>query len=137
MGVLAHAARGQIPQERLERRRLWAPQTKAAVTRLETVRADQGYGGKDLTAEIKRRFGWDMRIAQREPGKKGWQLLPKRWVVERAFARFYRCRTLWRNAEAKREHSEANLFVCTVRLLTRRQAGQTSKWHNQLALNLV
>lgn len=101
------------------------------------MRADQGYGGKDFTAEIKRRFGWEMEVVQREPGKKGWQLLPKRWVVERTFAWFYRCRTLWRNAEAKREHSEANLFICMVRLLTRRLAGQTSKWHNQRVLTPV
>lgn len=43
-----------------------------------------------------------MEIVQKEPGKTGWQLLPKRWVVERTFAWFYRQRTLWRNVEAKR-----------------------------------
>ena len=52
-------------------------------------------------------------------------------------AQFYRCRTLWRNAEAKREHSEANLFICMVRLMVRRLAGQTSQWHNQRVLNPV
>jgi Transposase DDE domain len=78
----------------------------------------------------------DGNRAKRETGKKGWQLLPKRWVVERTFAWLYRQRTLWRNARGQAgEHAEANLFVWMVRLMTRRLAGQASKWHNQLALN--
>jgi putative transposase len=101
------------------------------------VRADQGYEGKGFAAEIKKRFGWKMEIVQKAPGKKGWQLLPKRWVVERTFAWFYRARTLWRNAEFKREHSEANLFIGMIRLMTRRLAEQTSKWHNQRILKLT
>src|ERR1700710_611795 len=73
----------------------------------------------------KRIFGagaWDIEVVQRPPGVKGFQLLPRRWVVERTFAWFGRCRRLAKDFEAAAATAVAWLLVAPTRLLPRRLA---------------
>src|SRR6516162_7834357 len=65
---------------------------------------------------------WTIEIVQRPPGIKGFQLLPRRWVVERTFAWFGRCRRLAKDFEASAATEVAWLLVAHLRLLTRRLA---------------
>ncbi|GAA4986423.1 IS5-like element ISMac15 family transposase [Pseudonocardia tropica] len=55
---------------------------------------------------------------------KGFQVLPRRWVVERTFAWISRCRRLARDHERKTSHSEAMLKVAMIRLMAARLAGE-------------
>jgi transposase len=61
--------------------------------------ADRVYRGKQLVEALSHCGPWTIEIVQRPPGVKGFQLLPRRWVVERTFAWFGRCRRLARDFE--------------------------------------
>ncbi|MGY3129493.1 transposase [Bradyrhizobium sp. USDA 4501] len=63
-----------------------------------------------------------VEIVERPQGVKGFQLLPRRWVVERTFAWFGRCRRLAKDFEATVATEAAWLLIAHIRLLTRRLA---------------
>jgi putative transposase len=94
----------------------------ARFPRLEVVWADNKYYNKALNqwlaAQTER--GWCLEIVQRPPGVRGFVLLPKRWVVERSFAWFGRCRRHSRDYERNPRSSEAQLCVSAIRLMLRR-----------------
>jgi transposase len=48
---------------------------------------------------------------------KGFQVLPRRWVVERTFGWLTRCRRLARDYERKTAHAEAVIQVAMIRLM--------------------
>ena len=90
--------------------------------KLRHVFADRVYRGKQLVDALSPCGPWTIEIVQRPPGVKGFQLLPRRWVVERTFAWFGRCRRLSRDFEASASTEVAWLLVAHLRLLTRRLA---------------
>lgn len=90
--------------------------------RLQHVFADRVYRGKQLIDALSRCGPWAIEIVQRPSGVKGFQLLPRRWVVERTFAWFGRCRRLARDFEGAASTEVAWLLVAHIRLLTRRLA---------------
>jgi putative transposase len=53
------------------------------VKRLNTVWMDGGYRGEDFMRWVMNMFRWIVEIVKRPLEKKGFVLLPKRWVVER------------------------------------------------------
>ncbi|TGT92815.1 IS5/IS1182 family transposase, partial [bacterium M00.F.Ca.ET.163.01.1.1] len=53
---------------------------------------------------------------------KGFEVLPRRWVVERTFAWLGRCRRLAKDFEATIASAEAWIFIASIRLLLRRKA---------------
>ncbi len=55
---------------------------------------------------------------------KGFQVLPRRWVVERTFAWISRCRRLARDYERKTAHAEAMIQFAMIRLMSARLAGE-------------
>jgi putative transposase len=91
--------------------------------RLEKILADAIYkGDKYLRDWIQITFGWELEVVEREPGCKGFQVIPKRWVVERTFAWLGRNRRLSKDYEFLPETSATWLFVAMTTLLTRRLA---------------
>ena len=90
--------------------------------RLKHVFADRVYRGEQLVNALSEYGPWDIEIVERPLGVKGFQLLPRRWVVERTFAWFGRCRRLARDFEASPATEAAWLLVAHLRLLTRRLA---------------
>jgi transposase len=90
--------------------------------KLRHVFADRVYRGKQLVDALSDCGPWTIEIVQRPPGVKGFQLLPRRWVVERTFAWFGRCRRLARDFEGSASTEVAWLLVAHLRLLTRRLA---------------
>jgi len=90
--------------------------------RLRHIFADRVYRGKQLLDALSHCGPWTIEIIERPPGVKGFQLLPKRWVVERTFAWFGRCRRLSRDFEGSAATERAWLLVAHIRLLTRRLA---------------
>jgi transposase len=90
--------------------------------RLRHVFADRVYRGKQLVDALSHCGPWTIEIVERPLGVKGFQLLPKRWVVERTFAWFGRCRRLAKDFEGSAATERAWLLVAHLRLLTRRLA---------------
>lgn len=54
-------------------------------SRLHTIRVDGGYAGQ-LVNWVKQKCGWAMEVIGKKPGQVGFEVLPKRWVVERSLS---------------------------------------------------
>lgn len=89
---------------------------------LAHIFADRVYRGEQLRSAIADCGTWTIQIVERPPGVKGFQLLPRRWVVERTFAWLGRNRRLAKDFEATIPSATAWLFLANLRLLTRRLA---------------
>ena len=63
-----------------------------------------------------------MEIIKRSASAKGFELLPRRWVVERTFAWLGRCRRLAKDFEKTIQSAEAWITIAHIRLVTRRLA---------------
>ena len=72
------------------------------------------------------RPGWELEVKTREPGVKGFAVLPKRWVVERSFAWHERYRRHSRDYERRTDSSEAMIRISSLHLMLRRLAPNTS-----------
>src|ERR671939_109664 len=91
---------------------------------------DQGYTGERPT-EAARAHGIILEVVTPPAAKRGFVLLPRRWVVERSFAWMARCRRLARDHERLPETLAGFHFVAFAGLLLRR-AGDLALVHNSL-----
>lgn len=89
---------------------------------LAHVFADRAYRGPKLLAAISQAGGWTIEIITRIKRIGVFRQEPRRWVVERTFAWFGRCRRLVRDFERTTASAEAWVLLASVRLLTRRRA---------------
>ncbi len=89
---------------------------------LRHVYADGGYAGPKLRSAMRGAGEWRIEIVKRSDAAKGFEVLPRRWVVERTFAWLGRCRRLAKDWERSVASAEAWAFVANIRLLTRRLA---------------
>jgi putative transposase len=91
------------------------------VKRLKLIWADGNYRG-ELIAWIEDCFGWKLEVVEKPKDQRGFQVLPKRWIVERTFAWLVRQRRLARDYERLPETSEAFIYTAMIRLMVRRLA---------------
>jgi transposase len=89
--------------------------------RLKKIIADGGYRG-ELVSWVKENLNVAMEIVLKLSGQKGFQVLPKRWVIERTNALVSRNRRLARDYERRTESSEAFIYIAMIRLCLRRLA---------------
>lgn len=89
---------------------------------LRHVFADGGYAGDKLRGAMTALGQWSFEIIKRSDTAKGFELLPRRWVVERTFAWLGRCRRLAKDFEATIESAVAWILIAHIRRLTRRLA---------------
>jgi putative transposase len=87
------------------------------------VWAEGGYSGK-LIAWLGRWCGWLREIVKRNEAVKGWQLRPRRWVVERTISWLNGYRRLSRDYEYWPETSEAFIQIAMIHLMLHRLAPQ-------------
>ncbi len=87
---------------------------------LRHVFADGGYGGDKLRHGLASLGTWTLEIIKQSDTAQGFELLPRRWVVERTFAWLGRCRRLAKDFEATLESAVVWIFVAHIRRLTRR-----------------
>jgi putative transposase len=92
---------------------------KSCFPRLRLVWADGGYRG-NLIDWVKQVCGWTLEIVKRDKDVKGFQVLPRRWVVERTFGWLGRYRRLSKDYEGLTETSKALIYAAMVRLMVRR-----------------
>lgn len=91
----------------------------ASFPTISLVWADGGYAGK-LIAWLNQWCGWVLEIVKKVEGQVGFQLLPRRWVVERTFAWFAHSRRLSKDYEELVENSEAMIQIVMIRLMLQR-----------------
>lgn len=91
------------------------------IQRLELIWADGGYRG-ELIAWVEETLGLKLEIVEKPKDQNGFQVLPKRWIVERTFAWLVRQQRLARDYERLTETSEAFIYAAMVRLMIRRLA---------------
>ena len=78
--------------------------------------------GPKLRAALRGRGDWTIEIVKRSDAVQGFEVLPRRWVVERTFAWLGRCRRLAKDWETSFESATAWAFIASIRLMTRRLA---------------
>ena len=118
LALLVHEANIQDPHGAVPLLR----SLRQAFPGLQHIFADRVYRGQQLLAAIADCGPWTIHIVQRPPGVKRFQLLPRRWVVERTIAWFGRSRRLAKDFEATIASATAWLLLANLRLLTRRLA---------------
>jgi transposase len=91
---------------------------------------DQGYTGA-RAAEAAQAHGIALAVVKLPEAKRGFVLLPRRWVVERSFAWMARCRRLARDYERLPE-TLAGLHMVAFVILMLRRAGDLALVHNSL-----
>ena len=89
--------------------------------RLERIWADGAYAGK-LVEWVQRNGGWKLELVRRPAHQHTFQVLPRRWVVERTFAWLGRQRRLSKDYEALSKTSEAWIYTAMTGLMLRRLA---------------
>ena len=91
------------------------------VKTLKKIWADGGYNSEELIRWVKEQFGCILEVVMKKKGKgKGFQVLPRRWVVERTFAWLNRYRRLSKDYERKPTSSSSHVYVASIRLMLRR-----------------
>jgi len=89
---------------------------------LRHIFADGGYAGEKLRTALAGLGRWTIEIIKRSDTAKGFEVLPRRWVVERTFAWLGRCRRLAKDFEQTVASASAWLLIAHIRILTRRLA---------------
>ena len=88
---------------------------------LEILFADGGYQGpKFRNALAKALPGLSVTIVKRSGTAKGFEVLPRRWVVERTFAWLNRCRRLAKDFENLTAMAVAFVSLASIRLMLRK-----------------
>lgn len=88
--------------------------------RMKKVWMDGGYDGAPFTEWALNKLGWEVEITHRPEGSKGFQVVPRRWVVERTFAWICKFRRLSKDYEYLTETSEAFIYAAMINQMLRR-----------------
>lgn len=87
--------------------------------KLRHVFADSAHTGPKLAAALKPLGRWRLKIVKRPAGVQGFEVLPRRWVVERTLAWLSRNRRLAKDFETTLASAHARLFLASVQLIVR------------------
>lgn len=93
----------------------------AKCRRLCHLWADSSYRG-DVVDYWESVHGITTEIVAPPKGQAGFQVLPKRWIVEQTLAHVGRCRRLSKDYEHWEENSAAMVYLASIQLLLRRLA---------------
>ncbi|WP_165854605.1 transposase, partial [Streptomyces sp. V2] len=106
--------------------RVLLPAARSRFPRLSLIWADGGYRGhlQDWAAQ---HLGVVLDVVRRRDVVRGFQVLPRRWVVERSFAWFLRSRRLVRDYERRTDTSEAVIRWSMTMLMSRRLAARQQR----------
>jgi transposase len=88
---------------------------------IEVVFADAGYQGEKARAAVARAGAWVLQIAKRADLPR-FEVVPKRWIVERTLAWISRNRRLMRDFERHARTVTAFIRLAMIKLMLRRLA---------------
>ena len=91
---------------------------------LKLIWADGGYAGQLVAwvARLKRHRKVKLSIVKRNESAKGFEVLPKRWIVERTFGWLSKHRRLSKDFETNTNSSVAVIQIAMIRLMLARIA---------------
>jgi putative transposase len=92
--------------------------------RLRKIWADGGYAGELIgwVKALRPRRRIALEVVKRPEDSRGFEVLPRRWVVERTFGWWNPCRRLSKDYEGLPATSEAWIRIAMIRLMVRRLA---------------
>ena len=93
---------------------------RAAFPWLRHVFADGAYAGDKLAGQLPDLGNWTFEIVRRNENAKGFEVLPRRWVVERTLAWLNRNRRLGKDVETLAASAESWLYLASIQLIIRR-----------------
>jgi transposase len=114
--LLAVAITPANEQERAQVRELCRQVQEATDQNVKVAFVDQGYTGQDA-AQQAQAHDIDLVVVQLSEAKKGFVLLPRRWVVERTFAWLGRFRRLARDYERASKNLAAYHWLAATSLM--------------------
>ncbi|MEY9211639.1 transposase [Thermobifida halotolerans] len=98
------------------------------------VRVDAGYADKvDNSLLTWAREKLRLVVIRHSDDVKGFQVLPRRWVIERTFGWLVRNHRLARDYERLTTNSEAMVKIAVIRLMATRLADESARWSNRPA----
>lgn len=86
--------------------------------RIAKILGDKGYRSKADAERLKQAYGCELEISLRH--EQGFEVEPKRWIVERTLAWLDNARALCRDYEGLPENHEGMVYVVMIRLMLRR-----------------
>ncbi|ABW26677.1 IS5 family transposase [Acaryochloris marina] len=92
----------------------------ASLSRLVRIWADAGYQGQAFMKWVMDRFQYVLEVIKRSDNLAGFQVIPKRWIVERTFGWLLWSRRLNKDYEVLTRTAEALVYVAMIRLMVRR-----------------
>jgi len=95
---------------------------RVSLPRLKLLWADGGYRGNPFADWVKDSFGWVWQVVKRNDNVKGFQVLPRRWVVERTFGWLNNYRRLSKDYEELPNTSETLIYATMSHIMLRRLA---------------
>ncbi len=101
--------------------RLVLDKARIAMPSIALVWADGGYAGRCVEF-ARRMLRITLQIVRKPAGQRGFEVLPRRWVVERTLSWLVRCRRLGHDYERLPAHAEAMVKWAMIGLMTRRLA---------------
>ncbi|MGI8870737.1 MAG: IS5 family transposase [Mycobacteriales bacterium] len=101
--------------------RLVLDKARMRMPSIALVWADGGYAGR-CVAFAHRMLHIVLEIVKKPAGQRTFEVLPRRWVVERTLSWLVRCRRLARDYERMPSHAEAMIKWSMIGLMTRRLA---------------
>lgn len=101
--------------------------------RLKKLFADGAYAGK-LEKWVRTFAECELEIVRRTDRAKGFEVLPKRWIVERTFGWLNRYRRLSKDYELRPQTTENFIYLAMINLMLHRLAPE-EKNHNYLPRN--
>jgi transposase len=87
---------------------------------IRRIYADGGYQGPKAAEAAKQTGSWVIEIVKRLDGIVGFEVLPKRWIVERTIAWISHCRRLSRDFERYATTVAAFVRLAMIRIMLRR-----------------
>jgi transposase len=92
---------------------------------LKKLFADAGYQGPKFRNELAKAMpGMSVEIVKRSDRASGFEVLPRRWVVERTIAWLNRCRRLAKDFENLSRNALAFIRLASIRLMLRKLCNQ-------------
>lgn len=89
-------------------------------TNIQKVWVDGGYRGNDLINFVQKLWHWIWEITLRSDNRKGFVVLPKRWLVERTFSWLNQSRRLSKDYEKTTLSAESFIHLAMIRIMLNR-----------------
>src|SRR6266550_165704 len=93
---------------------------------IERIYGDGGYQGPKAARAAAKTGCWTIEIVGRRPTAVGFEVLPKRWIVERTFAWLSRFRRLARDFERYARTVAAFIRLAMIRIMLKRLVANPS-----------